>query len=53
MLCPGLRIYRRKDRPGQGQGRTQGTEQTGTGQDGYGVVCAPQPFETAAETEAL
>lgn len=23
------------------------------GQDGYGVVCAPQPFETATETEAL
>lgn len=25
----------------------------GIGQDGYGVVCAPQPFETATETEAL
>lgn len=37
-----------------GQGRAwQGKGQDMTGLDGYGVVCAPQPFETATETEAL
>lgn len=30
-----------------------GQHRTGTGQDGYGVVCAPQPFETVTETKAL
>lgn len=31
-----------------------GLDWTGQGrQDGYGVVCAPQPFETATETEPL
>lgn len=37
---------------GHGQGKArQGLDWTGL--DGYGVVCAPQPFETATETEAL
>lgn len=49
---PGCGSTGEKDRAWQDRA-WQGKGQDWTGLDGYGVVCAPQPFETATETEAL